>query len=123
MSTKAELFRREQAEKKRAKTAKAPKPKKAKASGVDTAARGVSATDKKRGTKAGKTHTAERNRSQHAGRKASVMLEDSQSGKPSRKSSRKSANRLKSASGLEKEAGRKLNTPKAKATRNKARGR
>ena len=123
MTTKAELFRREESEKKRKKTAKPKRVKKEKASGEDTSAPGVSATDKKRGTKDGETHTASRNRSKHAGKKASVALEDSESGKPSRKSSRKSANRLKSASGLEKEAGRKLNTPKAKATRAKARGR
>lgn len=119
MVTKADAFRREEAAKQRKKTAKPKRPRKVKRKNVDTAEVGVSATDERRGSE----HTAERNRSQHAGRKASVVLEDSESGKPSRKSSRKSANRLKSASGLEKEAARKLNTPKAKATRAKARGR
>lgn len=119
MVTKAEAFRRDEAAKQRKKNAKPKKPKKPKRSEVDTAEPGVSATDDKRGI----AHTADRNRSQHAKRKASVVLEDSESGKPSRKSSRRSANRLKSASGLEKEAARRLNTPKAKATRAKARAR
>ena len=83
---------------------------------VDTSEPGVSASDIKRGAE----HTAERNKSQHAAKKAAVKLEDSESGKPSRKSSRKSANRLKSASGLEREAARRLNTPAAKAKRAKA---
>ncbi|MBI1944610.1 MAG: hypothetical protein HYS27_02880 [Deltaproteobacteria bacterium] len=119
MVTKADDYRREQQAKQRKKTAKPKKPKKAKRRDVDTAAPGVSATDVKRGER----HTADRNRSMHAERKASVVLEDSESGKPSRKSSRKSANRLKMAAGLEKEAARRLNTPKAKATRAKARAR
>ena len=96
MVTKADDFRREQQAKERKKNAKPKKPKKAKRRNVDTADVGVSATDEKRGA----LHTADRNRSMHAERKASVVLEDSESGKPSRKSSRKSANRLKMAAGL-----------------------
>lgn len=119
MVTKADAYRREQQAKQRKKNAKPKKPKKVRPRDVDTAMPGVSASDVKRGAH----HTAERNVSMHAERKASVVLEDSESGKPSRKSSRKSANRLKMASGLEKEAARRLNTPKAKATRAKARAR
>lgn len=119
MVTKAEAYRREESAKQRKKTAKPKKAKKPKRSRADTSLPGVSATDDRRG----KGHTAERNRSQHAERKAAVVLEDSESGKPSRKSSRRSANRLKSAAGLEKEAARRLNTPKAKATRARARSR
>lgn len=119
MVTKADAFRREEAARKRKKNAKPKKAKKPKRSEVDTAEPGVSATDDRRGI----AHTADRNRSRHAERKAAVVLEDSESGKPSRKSSRRSANRLRMASGLEKEAARRLNTPKAKATRAKARSR
>lgn len=39
--------------------------------------------------------TASRNWSAHAGREATCVLEDSPSGKPSRRSTRKSANRMK----------------------------
>lgn len=119
MVTKADAFRREQQAKQRKKNAKPKKPKKPKQRDVDTAEPGVSATDVRRG----EHHTADRNRSMHAQRKAAVVLEDSESGKPSRKSSRKSANRLKMAASLEKEAARRLNTPKAKATRARARAR
>jgi hypothetical protein len=120
MPTKAQNFRSDEIQKKRAKNPKAKKPKKAKPPrNVDTSKPGVSATDIKRGAE----HTAERNKSEHARRKAAVKLEDSESGKPSRKSSRKSANRQKSAAGLERENARRLNTPAAKASRAKAKKR
>lgn len=55
--------------------------------------RGMHASDER--IRHGKT--ASRNWSAHAGREATCVLEDSPSGKPSRRSTRKSANRMKPA--------------------------
>ena len=119
MSTKAQRFREDEIQKKRQKGPKSQKAtKKAKRAKrrVDTALPGVSATD----NVIGGDHTAERNASAHAGKKAGVALEDSASGRPSRKSSRGSKNRQKASSTLEREAARRANTPQAKAARNRA---
>lgn len=59
---------------------------------VDTSAPGVSATSRK----AGAGRSARRNRSARAARKASYALEDS-AGASSRKSTRKSGNRVKAS--------------------------
>lgn len=87
MSTKAERFRY-QAERAGPKRPKAP-PRAPRKTAVDTAAPGVSATDKR----AGKPRTP----SEHAGRKAAYKLETSAT-KPSRKSTRRAANRSKTDS-------------------------
>ena len=83
---------------------------------VDTANPETSASDRK----AGGTSTAARNRSKKAGRKAGVALEDSAEARPSRKSTRKSANRSKPDSNLARRATRKTTSPKARARRSAA---
>ena len=66
---------------------------------VDTAAHGVSATDRK----AGAGGTARRNTNAGTS-KATATLEDSQQARPSRKSTRKSANRMRSSTKLQQRA-------------------
>lgn len=111
MATKAERFQStiERSAPKRAK--KPPRPKRDQP--VDTAQPGVSATDRK----AGNGSTAARNQSNRAGRKAGVALEDSQKDRPSRKSTRKSANRSKPDSNLHQRQTRRTSAPKARAAR------
>ncbi len=84
---------------------------------VDTSAPGVSATTRK----AGGGSTAARNPSKRA-RKATTRLEDSATGKPSRKSTRGSANRAKAGSKQRRAAVRTARSPKRKATKAQARG-
>jgi hypothetical protein len=81
MTTKAEEFRY-WAERAGAKKAKSP-PRPRRDVGVDTSAPGVSATDRK---------TGPRKPSPKVAKKASYVLETSE-GRPSRKSTRKAANR------------------------------
>lgn len=88
---------------------------KRRATHVDTSAPGVSATDRK----AGGGSTAARNPSQRA-RRATVALEDSATGKPSRKSTRRSAGRAKSGSKQRRAAVRTARSPKRKATKAQA---
>ncbi len=64
--------------------------------------------------------TAKRNVSKRAAKKAEVALEDSATGRPSRKSTRGSANRGKIASSLERRTQRKVSSPKARSTKNAA---
>jgi hypothetical protein len=80
---------------------------------VDTAAPGTSATDRKAG---GGSSAARNTKLNRAG--MGYTLEDS-AGKPSRKSTRKSANRTKSGSQLGRAQRRKIRSPKARATRAK----
>lgn len=89
MPTKAEQFRYEQ-ERSGEKKAKRP-PRRRRDWPVDTALPGVSATDRK----VGNGSTGSRNTSQRAGRNAAYVLEDSQTGRPSRKSTRKGAHSMK----------------------------
>jgi hypothetical protein len=77
----------------------------------------VSATDRK----AGAGRSGSRNISKRAGRKGGAMLEDSATGRPSRKSSRKSAGRIKTASNLERRAIRNASSPQSRAAKAKAR--
>lgn len=112
MLRKAEQFRREAVRPK----SKAKKPAKPKQwEGVDTAKPGISATNAKRGL----GHTAPRNKSQHADRKAAVVLEDSATGRPSRKSSRKSSNRIKADANLHSRQTRRSTSAKSRAGRGK----
>ena len=84
---------------------------------VDTAARGVSATDRKAGGGA----TARRNA--NAGRsKATATLEDSQRSRPSRKSTRKSANRMRSSTNLQQRATARTTSSTARARASRTRG-
>jgi hypothetical protein len=88
MATKAEQFRTQR------RRSKGRKPKTVRARRdvpVDTAAPGVSATDRK----AGIGSTAARNRSARAGRKGGAALEDSAGPRASRRSSRRSSDRTK----------------------------
>jgi hypothetical protein len=57
------------------------------------------------------------NLSNRAGRKAEVKLEESQTGRPSRKSTRRSANKGKLASNLERRQNRRTNSPQSRAAR------
>ncbi|CAN5724282.1 hypothetical protein BH11MYX4_BH11MYX4_65690 [soil metagenome] len=111
MATKAQAARAK-ADRSGPKKAKSPKRPR-RDSPVDTAQPGVSATDRK----AGGTSTAARNRSKRAGHKAGAALEDSAKARPSRKSTRKSANRSKRDSNLARRATRKTTSPKARARR------
>jgi hypothetical protein len=79
---------------------------------VDTSLEGVSATDRKVGARA----TAKRNTLLNT-RRATATLEDSATGAPSRKSTRRSANRTKSGSKLGRKTKRALHSPKARARR------
>ncbi|WP_437587826.1 hypothetical protein [Sorangium sp. So ce1000] len=83
---------------------------------VDTAAPGRSATDRK----VGGGSTARRNTMRRA-RKASATLEDSAQDRPSRKSTRKSANRAKQGSQLQRREVRRAATPSARAAKANAR--
>lgn len=79
---------------------------------VDTSKPGVAADDRK----AGYGHTARRNTKLNT-RKATAALEDSVQDRPSRKSTRRSANRQKSATQLTGRTKRAVNSPKARAAR------
>lgn len=82
---------------------------------VDTAARGVSASDRR----AGHGATAARNTRRRTSGMTSA-LEDSRT-QPSRKSTRKSIHRGRAATGLELQATVRTRSPKARATRARAR--
>jgi ribosome-associated translation inhibitor RaiA len=84
---------------------------------VDTSQPGVSATDRK----AGGASTAARNVKRSTPR-ATAALEDSATGKPSRKSTRGSANRAKAGSKQGRRAKVRAASPKRAATKSKARG-
>jgi hypothetical protein len=82
---------------------------------VDTSQPGVSASDRK----AGGGSTAARNVKRSTTR-ATAALEDSATGKPSRKSSRGSANRAKAGAKQGRRAKARANSPKRAATKAKA---
>ena len=83
---------------------------------TDTALEGVSETDRK----VGKRGTATRNTKLNT-RRATATLEDSATGRASRKSTRRSANRALSGSKLARKTKRKLHSPKQRARRAKRR--
>jgi hypothetical protein len=83
---------------------------------VDTSLPGTSATDRK----AGGGSTARRN-TRRVARRATATLEDSARDRPSRKSTRKSANRAKQGSKLRRRKVRELRSPSARAARARAR--
>lgn len=82
---------------------------------VDTSAPKTSASDRK----AGGPHTARRNTKARRG-KMTVALEDSQKKRPSRKSTRRSANRQKGGTAIARSVRARKATPKRKATRAKS---
>jgi hypothetical protein len=117
MATKAEAYRRAQQ-----RSAKPPQPKqpprRRREKPVDTARAGVSATDRRAGGDA----TAARNRSARAQTKGGARLESSASGKPSRKSTRKSVGRVKRTANLQRREIRRTSSPQARAEKAAAGG-
>ena len=111
MPTKAEKFRAEQERSKPKKEKQPARPRRDEP--VDTAEPATSASDRK----AGADDTADRNRSARAGRKAAAALEQSASGRPSRKSTRAGKNRVKPDSNLARRQSRKTHSPEAQAER------
>lgn len=111
MMRKAEQFRREALRPK----ARLRKPRRTAAHALEPVEPGARETTKRRGG----GHTASRNVSVHAARKASFALEDSATGRPSRKSSRGSSNRAKPDSNLKRRQTRATSSPKSRASRGK----
>jgi hypothetical protein len=97
----------------RAKPKKAKKPRRPRRDvGVDTSLPGVSASDRKVGLGSSGT----RNLKKSGSRKASFKLEDSL-GQPSRKSTRKAANRAKPDSNLTRRQIRRTRSAKTRAAK------
>ena len=94
------------------------RPKKGKPvrnTGVDTSLPGVSATDRKAGLRNGTPSTKERNVHRAGKPGASVALEDSATGTPSRKSTRSgSKEHIKPDSNLRRRQTRAVRSPKAR---------
>lgn len=112
MATRAQRFSYQQ---QRSGPKKPPKPQRPRRdSPVDTSLPGVSATDRK----AGGASTAARNR-YGKGHDPQKVLEDSSSGRPSRKSTRKGPNRA--ATALSRRQLARLSTAKSRANRRGAR--
>jgi hypothetical protein len=88
---------------------------------VDTSLPGVSATDRKAGLKNGRWSTAERNEHRSGKSNAAHTLEDSATGKPSRKSTRKSAAHTKPDSNLRRRETRRVRSPAARQAKAAAR--
>lgn len=80
---------------------------------ADTSLPGVAADD----TKGGGDSTADRNRAVHAAKKATFVLEESETGQPSRKSTRRSENHIKAATNLQRRQIRATTSPKVRATK------
>jgi len=110
MATKAERFRVEVQ-----RSAKPPRPKqpprRRRDTPVDTSLPGVSATNRR----AGGGSTAARNQSKRAARKGGARLEDSASGRPSRKSTRKSQGRIKASTNLARRETRATASPQRRS--------
>jgi len=111
MATKAQAFRTQQ--QRAAKPPKAKKPARPRrAAVVDTSLPGVTATDRKA--------TRRSNRSSLAGRRGGAALEDTGTGTPSRKSTRKSSDRTKRSTNQQLQAVRTTTSPSARAARSQA---
>ena len=110
MATKAELFRYRQ-ERMGPKRPPSP-PRRRRDTPVNTALPGVSATDRK----AGGTSTGGRNVSKSAARKAPYQLEDSRT-VPSRKSTRRGANKQRQDNSLREKVMLAKTSPSARARR------
>jgi hypothetical protein len=118
MATKAQAFKAQQARDANPPKAKAPRRPR-RDDPVDTSLPGVSATDRK----AGAGRSGKRNFSKRAAAKGGARLEDSATGQPSRKSTRKSKGRMKRTANLQRRATRESTSGKSKAARAKARAR
>lgn len=118
MVTKADKFKTKQQH-----AANPPKPKRAPRARrdlvVDTAKPGVSASDRK----AGGGRSGTRNVSARAAAKGGAALEDSATGRPSRKSTRDSSGNVKRSTNLRLRAERKTAAPVNRAAKARARGR
>ncbi|HEX3776427.1 MAG TPA: hypothetical protein VHV51_18275 [Polyangiaceae bacterium] len=110
MATKAERFRAEQ----QVNHSKA-KPKKEKQHGIDRAVNAATAGVSGEGM-------AQRNLAKRSNNKGGPALEVSNHGTPSRKSTRSSAGRVKSASNLQRRQTRRVTSSTARAARAAARG-
>jgi len=112
MATKAQIFRAQQQ-----REANPPKPKKPRPPRrdlvVDTSRPGVSASHRK----AGQGSSGARNLSKRAAKKGGARLEDSATGRASRKSTRKSAGRMKHSGSLERRAIRLAHSGKTQAAK------
>jgi hypothetical protein len=108
MATKAQRARNtiERAKPGRAKQPRPPR----RDIGVDTSKPGVSATDRK----AGLGSSARRNLKKNVSSRSSVALEDAK-GRPSRKATRKAANRAKPSNNLTRRQIRRTSSAKARA--------
>lgn len=117
MATKAQAYRtQQQRDANPPKEKRSPRPRRDEP--VDTAQPGVSASDRK----VGAGHSGTRNVSKRAGRKGGARLEDSATGKASRKSTRSSSGRAKRTSNLERKAIREAASPAARSAKATARG-
>jgi len=114
MATKAELFRYRQQRSGPDRPKRSPRRRRD--TPVNTALPGVSATDRKVGAGA----TAARNRSRAAAAKTPYALEDSRT-RPSRKSTRRGANKQRQDVQLRKKALRAVRSPTKRAARGRAR--
>ena len=112
MATKAERFKAEVARSGVKRAKKTVKPK-TEAQTIETKAKKKVATPKAHAAR-GAGNTSERKASHHAEKKASFALEDSET-TPSRKSTRKSANRAKPESNLRQRAIRKASSADTRA--------
>ena len=108
MATRAEQARYQKERSKPKKAKQPPRPRRD--IGVDTSLPGVSATDRK----AGLGSSARRNVKKRGSTKASFELENSK-GQPSRKSTRRAANRAKPDSNLTRRQKRRVRSPQARA--------
>lgn len=88
---------------------------------VDTSLPGVSATDRKAGLENGEWSTAARNVHRAGKPNATHALEDSATGKPSRKSTRRSADHAKRDSNLRNRETRRVRSPAARQAKAAAR--
>jgi hypothetical protein len=113
MATKAEQFRAAQERARpRSRTTRARTPPPGLV--VDTSRKGTSASLRSKGGPS----TAARNRASHASRKAAFALEDSRApAKPTRKSTRKSANRIKPESNLQRRQKRRDGSPQNRSVK------
>ncbi len=115
MSTRAQDFRVQQQRDANPPRPKQPKPK-PRNGAVDTARPGVSATDRKVGAGASGT----RNLSARSAKKGGAVLEDSATGKPSRKSTRRATGNANRTAELRRQATQRASTPASVARKAKA---
>jgi hypothetical protein len=118
MATRSQAFKSEQQREARIPKKKRP-PRPRRDFPVDTSQPGVSASDRKVG--GGSSGT--RNVSKRTARKGGAVLEDSATGKPSRKSTRKASGRVKRTSNLQRKAIRETSSSKSRNAQAGARAR